>query len=235
MGFPTGKGEGDRMEAFPLIASFCLALPGFTPPNIWCICTKPWQGTAVIVYLFVSYVPDFQSSLVWPHEWEHPMTGEGIWPLSSPWLHWDKEATQQGLLPLRSLGWTVLAVAASSLPGKMRISVAEANFAGVLAESDGRQPRGRAGLVMVTGGGEGCHQQHYGSCFWKGLSPGGAKCQDSYGHSLEPRIHHLLMLIRKAAPAQRTCREKQKACKTRPTSNVYLGGCIFPNDWSHWR
>lgn len=43
--------------ASPLAASFGLLLPSFTPPNIWCFCTKPRQGTAVIAYLFVPCIP----------------------------------------------------------------------------------------------------------------------------------------------------------------------------------
>lgn len=68
MGFPLGKGEGDGAEAaltevvgichgFFLTASFGIPLPSCTTSNILCFYTKPQQGTAVIVGLFVSCMP----------------------------------------------------------------------------------------------------------------------------------------------------------------------------------
>lgn len=82
--------------------------------------------------------------------------GREFGPGHAPSAVLGKGRTRQGLLPFGSLGWTISAVAASPLPGKMKISVAEANFSGcwlaALGSSTGRQPWGRARLVVVAVG-----------------------------------------------------------------------------------
>lgn len=122
--------------SFPLVASFSLPLPSFTPPNIWCFCIKAQQGTTVIAYLFVPCISAPSAFLRETSRVGASCGWGGTLSLGTrPRSCWDKGRTWQGLLPLGSLGRTVPAVAASPLPGKMRISLAAANFAGCWLEA----------------------------------------------------------------------------------------------------